>query len=153
MPSFSKSSMKKLETCHQDLVTLFLLIIKYFNCTIVSGQRLPEEQFKLFKKGRELRDDKWVKVGNVVTYKDGYEKISRHNILPLSEAIDAVPWPVQWNNVNRMRYFVGYVKGQAQLLYDFGTIEHQIITGMDWDNDTILTDQRFNDIPHFQLKK
>lgn len=145
--------MDRLNTCHQDLVTLFLEVIQHFNCSIISGQRLPEEQFELFKQGRRLIDSQWRKVGAVVTYKDGYDKKSRHNILPLSEAVDVVPWPIEWKNVNRMRFFVGFTLGTARQLYASGVIEHEITSGMDWDNDTLLKDQRFNDIPHFQLKR
>lgn len=136
MPKFSKRSREKLETCHVDLQTLFNYVIKYFDCTIVCGYRGKEAQDKAFK--------------------DGFSKVefpnSKHNQCP-SLAVDVVPYPIEWENVDRMRYFIGFVKGIAQMLRDYGQIEYEIVTGIDWDNDSFLKDQRFNDFPHFQIKK
>ncbi len=67
-------------------------------------------------------------------------------------AVDVVPWPIEWNNVKRMKYFAGYVMGIARMLKDYGAIEHELISGLDWDGDTILKDTTFVDHPHFQLK-
>ena len=154
MPQFSKKSKDKLITCHQDLQILFNYVIKYFDCSIIYGYRSPAIQFDLFKKGRKLEKGIWIIENKniVVTYKDGYEKLSKHNSNP-SDAIDVVPYPIEWNNGNRMRFFIGFVKGIAQVLKDTNQINYEIVTGIDWDNDTILKDQRFNDIPHFQIKK
>ena len=153
MPKYSKSSREKLETAHPDFTTLMNIVIQYFDNSIIYGGRTPALQFKLFQQGRELQKGVWVKVGDTVTNCDGYDILSPHNVLPLSDAIDVVPWPVDWKNLNRMRYFIGFVKGTAQILYDIGAIENQIVSGMDWDNDTILTDQRFFDAPHLQIKR
>jgi len=42
--------------------------------------RTAEEQFELYKKGRKLKDGKWIIVNKkkVVTSKDGYNKKSKH---------------------------------------------------------------------------
>ncbi len=53
-----------------------------FKAKIISSYRSPAEQFELYKKGRKLVNNKWVKIGPVVTDKDGYLKLSRHNYLP-----------------------------------------------------------------------
>ena len=135
MPEFSKSSKEKLATCHQDLQTLFNYVIRHFDCTVVCGTRNEADQNKAFDGGFSQ-----VRFPN-----------SKHNASP-SMAIDVVPYPVEWQNVKRMRHFVGYVLGCAQVLKDYNAIEKDIISGLDWDGDTILTDQRFNDAPHFQIK-
>ena len=135
MPSYSNSSKRKLETCHSDLQTIFHYVIKYFDNTIVCGHRDEEAQNKAFD--------------------DGFSKVrypnSKHNGTP-SMAIDAVPWPIDWNDLNRMKYFAGYVMGIAKMLKSYGAIHHDLISGLDWDNDTELSDTTFKDHPHFQLK-
>ena len=135
MPSFSKSSKGKLESCDLELQTLFNYVIKHFDCTIVCGERDKIAQNTAYAKGF-----------STVIYPN-----SKHNSSP-SEAVDAVPWPIEWENTDRMRYFIGFVKGIARMLKDYGYIEREIIKGIDWDNDTVLKDTRFKDFPHFQLK-
>lgn len=68
-------------------------------------------------------------------------------------AVDAVPYPIDWNDVNRMRFFAGFVVAVGRMMYDMGAIEHLIRTGFDWDSDTELKDTRFQDGPHFELYK
>jgi peptidoglycan L-alanyl-D-glutamate endopeptidase CwlK len=153
MPTFSTRSTEKLQTCHQDLQTIFNYVIKHFDCTVIHGERTPELQFELYKKGRKQVGEAWVieDRSKVVTYKDGHIKKSKHNTSP-SIAVDVMPYPIEWKNLDRARYFAGYVKGVARMLKEYGAIEHEIIWGNDWDNDTILKDQDFADIPHFQIK-
>jgi peptidoglycan L-alanyl-D-glutamate endopeptidase CwlK len=152
MPSFSETSKSKLETAEKDLQTVFNEVIKHFDCTVIYGHRTPEEQFELFKKGRKQRDDgTWAVIGHVVTYLDGYDKKSKHNECP-SKAVDVIPYPIEWSNVNRMRVFAGFVLGIATMLKAQGKIKNDIVWGGDWDSDTVLKDQRFNDFPHFQIK-
>jgi peptidoglycan L-alanyl-D-glutamate endopeptidase CwlK len=145
MPKYIKKSQDKLLTCHQDLQTVFNYVIKYFDNTVICGHRTDDEQFKLYCQGRDMP-------GKIVTYKDGVYKKSMHQQFP-SMAIDVVPYPIEWSNVNRMRYFIGFVKGVAQMLYDYGAIDHLVRTGIDWDDNTTLKDQRFKDFPHFELYK
>ncbi len=68
----------------------------------------------------------------------------KHNRKP-SEAIDAAPYPIDWDDLNRFYYFAGYVKGIAN---EMGI---KIRWGGDWDGDTILDDQTFMDLPHFEI--
>jgi len=135
MPHFSTASKEKLATCHQDLQTIFNYVIQSFDCTIICGERTKESQ-----------ND---------AYDDGFSKVrypkSKHNSHP-SMAVDAIPWPIEWGNLKRMKYFAGYVMGIAETLKRYGAITHDLITGLDWDDDTILKDTTFVDHPHFQLK-
>jgi len=134
MPSFSDSSKAKLATCNPELQMKVNYVIQYFDCTIVCGYRNKEAQDKAFKNGFSK-----VKFPN-----------SKHNRHP-SNAVDVCPYPIEWENVERMRYFIGFVKGIAKMLLKYGQTDYELITGIDWDNDTILKDQRFNDFPHFEL--
>jgi len=153
MPKFSINSLNKLETCHNDLQTLFHYVIRYFDCTILCGHRSQSEQFELYKQGRILDGELWIteNKNEVVTYKDGFCKKSQHNFEP-SRAVDVVPYPIEWKNTDRMRFFIGYVLGIARMLKDYNAIDEEIVSGIDWNSNTILTDQRFRDFPHFQIK-
>ncbi len=135
MPKFSESSLQKLKTCDPELQILFNYVIRYFDCKVICGERDKEAQNEAFAEG-----------ASTVQYPH-----SKHNSSP-SKAVDVVPYPIEWGNTDRMRYFIGFVKGVAQMLKEYGTMDKEITTGIDWDNDTILKDQRFNDFPHFQLK-
>lgn len=134
MAKYSEASQYKLKTCHKDLQVVMNVVIKYFDNTIVCGNRGQQQQNK--------------------AYNDGFSKVkypnSKHNSLP-SDAVDAIPYPIDWKDVNRMRYFAGFVVGIAQVLYDNKVISHKVRWGGDWDKDTDLGDQRWNDFPHFEL--
>ena len=68
-------------------------------------------------------------------------------------AVDAVPYPIEWDNTKRMKFFIGMIIGIAKILKNIGVISHDLVTGIDWDGDTELSDHTFHDHPHFQLKK
>ena len=136
MPSFSKISQKRLDTCHQDIQTIFHYVIKVFDCTIVCGHRGEIDQNRAYDEGKSQ-----------LTFPK-----SKHNKTP-SMAVDVVPYPIEWKNTNRMRYFAGRVMGIADMLKKYDAIEHTLRWGGDWDRDTELKDNRFNDMPHFELVK
>ncbi len=144
MPKFSQKSLKKLYTCHPDLQEVFQEVVKHFDCTIISGHRSSEEQRELYKKGRSISGPK-------VTYKDGYNKRSKHNYYP-SLAVDVVPYPIDSKNTDRMKLFIGFVLGIATELKEQGIIFHEIVSGIDWDKDTFIHDHEFQDHPHFQME-
>lgn len=154
MPKFSKSSLRKLNTCHPDLITLFIYVVQHFDCKILCGHRTISEQFKLYKQGRKLINKKWTIVNkrNIVTYKDGKNNKSKHNFNP-SLAVDVISYPIpRWKDLEIFYYFAGFVKGYATMLKAYGAIENNIIFGGDWDDDTNLYDQTFMDLVHFQIK-
>ena len=153
MPQFSSTSQEKLDSAHQDLITLFHYVVQGFDCSILHGHRSPDLQFQLFQIGRKLDNGIWIihDKRKVVTYKDGKEKLSKHNEFP-SSAIDATPYPINWKDEETIRYFAGYVKGWAAALKSYNAISHDIVWGGDWDDDNDLHDQSFMDLFHFQLK-
>lgn len=134
MPKFSARSAAALQTCHADLQKIFAEVIVHFDCTVIQGHRTEQEQNAAFRAGKS---------------KLQYPQ-SKHNSSP-SMAADVVPYPIDWNDTDRMRYFAGFVKGVAALLYRQGVITHQVRWGGDWDRDTELKDNRFQDLPHFEL--
>jgi len=126
--SFSKYSLERLVTCHNDLKKLFNEVIKRYDCIILEGHRSNKRQEELFRQGKSK-----IKAGG------------NHNYFP-SLAIDVIPYPINWNDKKRFYHFVGYVKGISD------SIDIHIRCGADWDNDNDINDQNFIDLPHFELK-
>lgn len=144
MPSYSNSSKQKLETCHQDLQTIFHYVIQILDNTIVYGLRTAEEQFELYKKGRKQVNSVWVieDEKKIVTHKDGCTNKSNHQS---GMAVDVIPYPGGWQAKDE-RFFelAGVVKATAFLLKKYGDIAHDIEWGFDlwgWD------------AAHYQLKQ
>lgn len=128
MPSFSTTSKQRLETCDQRLQNIFNEVIKYYDITIVCGERTEEEQN--------------------AAYAEGLSKLkypqSKHNSHP-SRAVDVVPYPIDWDNLKRFYYLAGIVESTAKRL------GYKIRWGGDWDRDYDFDDQRFMDLPHFEI--
>lgn len=139
MYKFSNRSKNNLATADEKLQRVFNEVIKEFDCTIICGHRTPEEQFELFKKGREKIDGWWkvVDKSKVVTNVDGSTKKSKHNYYP-SKAVDVVPYPLDWNNLESFKLLGSVVKRKAM---ELGI---NIEWGGDWTS--------FKDYPHFQIK-
>ena len=147
MPKFSKSSLSKLRTTHIDLQTLFQVVVKYFDCTITYGIRSTEEQQRLYAKGRTVP-------GQIVTYKDGVIKKSKHQE---GLAVDVAvyyknPPHYRWDDKEGMYHFAGQVLGIAAILKEQGLIDSDIRWGGNWDGDDELHDQTFYDLIHFEIK-
>ena len=136
MPSYSNHSRIQLDTCHADLQVVFGLVINYFDHRIIEGHRDEATQNKYYADG--LTQVRWPN--------------SAHNKQP-SMAVDVAPWPINWGDRERMHYFAGYVKAIARTLYELGRITHLIRWGGDWDNDTEVKDNSFDDLIHFELYK
>ncbi len=130
MPRFSKKSQERLYSCHSDLIRLFEVVVKHFDCTILEGRRGKEKQNEYYSKGKSK-----------IQYPDG-----KHNKRP-SEAADVAPYPIVWEDRDRFHYFGGFVMGMAK------TLDIPIRWGGDWDMDTQVKDNKFDDLSHFELKE
>lgn len=152
MNTYSKSSEKNLNTAHPDLQVLFHEVLKYFDHAITYGHRSSQLQFALYKKGRVWNGVSWIVKdrSKIVTNCDGITKKSKHNSLP-SEAVDAVPYPIDWGDTERLSHFAGFVKGTAISLFVQGKMTHRIRWGGDWDDDTEIKDEIFRDGYHFEI--
>ena len=129
MPKFGKTSKARLETAHPDLQKLFNEIIKTNDCSVTEGHRGKELQNKYFNEGKSK-----------VKYPDG-----RHNKIP-SLAVDVTPYPVDYNDRERQTLFAGFVLGVASQM------GLNVRWGGDWNKDFSVSDNRFDDMPHFELK-
>jgi len=150
MPEFSAKSMSILKTTRPELQRLFLEVVKHFDCTVISGRRGQVEQESLFRAGKTK----------------AHFGESPHNYGD-SFAVDVVPYPIDWDSereiiaaahkgdevalmkailsVERLCLFAGFVLGTAKQM------GIELTWGGDWNRDTHLSDNRFDDFPHFEL--
>lgn len=139
MPSFSRTSTGKLETCHDILIQLMLEVVKFYDCTILEGYRTPERQAELVEQGMSQTLN------------------SLHARKP-AMAVDAIPYPFKstdWTNMKRFYHFQGFVKGTFLQMQKDGRIGKywELRCGLDWDGDNDLDDQSFMDGPHFEIRE
>jgi len=128
MSEFSKASALKLASCDERIQRVFNEVIKHFDCVIVEGHRGREDQNRYYNEGKSK-----------LAWPQG-----EHNSIP-SKAVDAVPYPINWKDINRICYFAGYVMATAL------SMGIKLRWGKDWDGDTDLNDQTFQDGPHFEI--
>lgn len=130
MPSFSRQSERRLVTCHPVLQQVFREVVRYFDCTILTGHREEDEQDEAFRSGHSKLV--WPK--------------SSHNKHP-SHAVDAAPYPIDWNDRERFHLFAGHVLAIARAR------GHYLRWGGDWDRDTQVKDNTFDDLVHYEIMK
>lgn len=130
MPTFSQFSLDNLSTCHQDVQDLFHEVVKYYDIRIICGHRTVAEQQRLYAKGRTVP-------GSIVTHCDGILRKSKHQTFP-SIACDVVPYPVDWDNVNRFYELAGWVQAFAL------GMNIPVVWGGHW--------RSLKDLPHWELR-
>lgn len=128
MPSFSKTSLDRLGTCDNRLQLVLTTVIKHFDCKVIEGHRGKDLQTEFFETGRSQ-----------VEFPD-----SKHNTSP-SRAVDVAPWPIDWNDRDRFHYFAGVVIATGR------SLGVELRWGGDWDRDTEVRDNGFDDLVHFEL--
>lgn len=140
--AFGKSSNKKLDTCHPDmqLIMRTALALSRMDFGIAEGHRTLATQQKYFNEGKSKCD--------------GIKAKSKHQGSP-SMAADIYPYinGKADYSLEALSYLAGHIVGISEMLWAFGRIQHVIRWGGNWDGDgEILTDQKFDDRPHFELK-
>jgi len=130
MYRYSDKSKQKLEECDEQLQDIFNEVIKYVDCTIITGFRTKSEQDEKYNAG--LTKVKWPK--------------SKHNKEP-AIAIDVAPYPIpeNWDDRERFTLFAGFVLGVAAMK------GIQLRWGGDWNMDFQVKDNKFDDLIHFEL--
>jgi peptidoglycan L-alanyl-D-glutamate endopeptidase CwlK len=141
MPQFGTKSREVLDTVRPELVETMEIVVAEFNISALEGRRSWDRQAEL------LRQNK-TKVGpgeskhNPPKLADGTEDQDW-----LSNAIDVVPYPIDWKDAKRFIYMAGMVIGVGRAL------GHDLRWGGNWDEDqVIIDDQNFDDLPHFEYK-
>ena len=135
--SYGPRSEARLRTCHDVLqaVCRQALKISPFDLTILEGHRDEEAQNAYFADGKSKL--KWPE--------------SKHNSSP-SLAVDIAPYPVRWENTFKF-YVLGGLMFAAAEQVNLKQHGFQLRWGGDWDGDWTNRDQRFYDLPHFELKR
>ena len=129
MPRFGKRSKEKLATCDDRLQKVFNEVIKHVDCSVLEGHRSKERQNKLYEEGKTK-----------VRYPKG-----RHNASP-SNAVDVVPYPIDWHDRERFHLFAGFVLGVANRM------GYTLRWGGDWNMNFQVNDNNFDDFPHFEIR-
>ena len=99
MPSFSKTSLRRLAELHPDLQTVLREAILVTDFSIICGHRGEDEQEAAYASGHSHLH--W--------------PMSRHNATP-SLAVDLVPWPIDWQNIKRFYFLAGVLFACAHKL-------------------------------------
>ena len=111
---------------------MFVAVVKEYDCTVLCGHRGKEEQDEAF--ATEMSTKRWPD--------------SKHNQVP-SLAVDVVPYfpgvKIDWKDLSTFARFAGYVERVA---HEQGT---RIRWGGDWNDNRRTADERFVDMPHFEL--
>lgn len=128
MPNFSDKSLAKLATSDPRLQRVFHEVVRNFDCTILEGHRNRERQNQMVAEGKSQ-----------VRWPDG-----KHNTVP-SKAVDVCPYPIVWDDRERQTLFAGFVLATAKAM---GV---NLRWGGDWDRDTEVRDNGFDDLVHFEL--
>lgn len=128
MPTFSQLSRQRLASCDPRLQSVFNEVIKHFDCFVLVGHREKAEQDQAVAEGRSKLP--WPK--------------SKHNSLP-SLAVDVAPYPLDWEDRERLCYFAGWVMAIA------ATKGVALRWGGDWNRDTQVRDNSFDDLVHFEI--
>ena len=131
---FGRTSLENLEGAHPDLQRIFYEVIKHTDCKVIEGFRGKIEQDLAYESGKSR-----------VKWPD-----SKHNVNP-ARAVDVVPWPIDWDDLERFVLFGALVMWVASRLYHNGEIEHVIRWGADWDSDGDIYEHSLVDFPHFEL--
>lgn len=136
MPSFSARSQSILNTVDPRLQEICLRVIEHYDFTVLSGFRTKEEQDDLFAEGKTT----------LAWPKSKHNQNSSGQSIPPSRAVDVAPYPIDWNDSKRFIFMAGLM---FQAAHDLG---YKIRWGGNWDNDdVIIDDQNFDDLPHFEL--
>lgn len=121
MTAFGQRSLLNLSTCHPDLARVAARAIAGgFDFAVICGHRGRAEQEAAFAQG--VSRAHWLQ--------------SPHNFTP-SLAFDAVPWPLNWEDVTAFNHLGDVIKAAAQA----------VGVGLTWGGDF----GSFKDRPHFEL--
>lgn len=127
MPEFSKRSKSNLITCHPDIIKVCRELIKFYDFSVICGERDKEEQNRAYLERKTN-----------VQYPN-----SKHNSKP-SLAVDLVPYPVDWTNLYRFKEMWIRFDTLAKYMKECGKIDSEFIWGGDWNT--------LKDYPHIEIK-
>lgn len=134
---FSKLSTARLNTVHPSLRRVIRTALADPRCpsdfAVLCGERSREAQEEACRKGfSKVRFPK---------SKHNRRDCDVHGV----RAVDIAPYPIDWNDLERF-------KALAQHVLTIGNEMNVVVRwGGDWDMDGETADERFIDMPHFEL--
>lgn len=136
--NLDKRSVQRLVTCTPQLIRIVCRVSLIFPIFVVCGHRDEADQNNAYEKGNTK-----VKWPN-----------SRHNTYP-AKAVDVMPKELtetggirlNWSDLKRFYFLAGHMRMAA---HQEG---FEIRWGGDWDMDTEIRDNTFNDLVHFEQPK
>ena len=154
MYRFSKTSNDRLKTCHKDLQLIMResLAVSQVDFGIAQGARTVEQQRQYYKEGKskispdhyKTLEDLIKKAKHIV---DGKYRKKAHAVDIYAYYDSGARW-----DVKHLCYLGGIVMATAKRLKQECSITHELRWGGNWDNHgIIITDQTFQDLPHFEL--
>lgn len=127
MKSYSQRSQDNLDSADPRLILIFTEALQIIDHSILCGYRDGKEQLALYiEKKTKIRSG------------------GKHNSKP-SLAVDALPYPINYEDTERMCLFAGIILAIA---HKYGV---KIRWGRDWDGDTNLIEETFLDYAHFEI--
>lgn len=128
MNTYSNLSESRLMTCDIRWHHIMAEVIKEIDNSIICGHRNAADQNAAYDSNNSQ-----------VKWPD-----SKHNDYP-SKAIDAVPYPSMWDNIDRF-FTLNYVIEKVAK-----RLGYKVRWGGDWDGDGDLDDQTLMDYGHWEL--
>lgn len=147
---FGKNSVIQLATCHRDLQLILTesLAVSPIDFGVSEGRRTFEKQLEYFFNEKTELDPR------IPAHLAKAKHVTMDN--SPSMAADVYAWvpgkPQLQYDFNHLCVIFGVVWSTAECLLRAGAITHHIRWGGNWDRDgEVITDQKFNDLPHFEL--
>ena len=128
MAFFGTTSKLRLTTCHPNIRAVMYEAVKVIDIKIIAGRRGEEAQTAAYESGNSQ-----------VPWPE-----STHNTDP-SEGIDVAPYPIAWDDRERFTLMAGIILGIAWMM------DIKLRWGGDWNRETEVKDNKFDDLGHFEL--
>ncbi len=128
MYKYGEKSLARLDTCRHDLQAVMNKAIEVMDIKILDGHRGQAPQDKAFESGASKK--KW--------------PTSRHNQKP-SPAVDAVPYPIDWEDRERFTFMAGVIIGIGSIM------GIKIRWGGNWAMSNRFDENVFDDLGHFEI--
>lgn len=136
MPSFSAKSVEVLETVDERLQVIAYTAIKFIDFVVVEGVRGEDAQNAAYAKG--LSKVKWPH--------------GKHNVMKKGDkakAFDLAPYPIDWSDKAAAQQRFVLLAGFMLCIAAQKGI--RIRWGGDWNSNMDTRDEKFRDLPHFEL--
>lgn len=136
MPNeWSEASAENLSQANEGIQRVFNEVLKHRDCSIIDGKRTLAEQAEYVRSGASMTMDS----RHLVKLEDEGNPDAK------VDAVDATPYPCDWNNHEELLMFGGFVMGIA------ATLGVPLRWGGDWDGDgNPRNNGDFDDLVHFE---